>query len=354
MELNAYECMSSKTKRQQTKPPTMHDVAKLAGVSQSTVSRVLSVTAPSISISEPTRQKIIHAADQLGYQLNWTARSLRTLHTQMMAMLIADISNGFYHPMVRAFQDVARAHHYDVLIANSDHNYENERGFCEAMLRRPVDGIAMVPYHLTAPEIDRLIRLTNAHIAILGNHITHPAVDKVWLDDEQATFEAVQWVLQQRPYRRFGYIGVPDKLPPGPRRLRGFQRALAEAGLSLDPNLLQIGDFSVESGAQAMQAILHVTYPPFAILACNDLMAIGAIRQAQEMGCAVPEDVGIMGFDDIPEAQMITPKLTTIAQPPREIGKQLAELLFDRIEKRVTGGARSVIVEHRLMIRGSA
>jgi len=346
--------MASKTNQQQTKPPTMHDVAKLAGVSQSTVSRVLSVTAPSVSISEPTRQKIIDAAEQLGYQLNWTARSLRTLHTQMLAMLIADISNGFYHPMVRAFQDEARAHHYDVLIANSDHNYENERGFCEAMLRRPVDGIAMVPYHLTTPEIDRLIKLTHAHVAMLGNHIIHPGIDHVWLDDEQATFEAVQWLIAQRPYRRFGYIGVPENLPPGPRRLRGFKRALAEACFPIEPSLMRMGDFSVESGAQAMQAILKAARPPFAILACNDLMAIGAIRKAQEMGCAVPEDVGVIGFDDIPEAQMITPKLTTIAQPPREIGKQLAQLLFDRLEKRATGGPRSIVVDHRLIIRGSA
>lgn len=332
----------------------MHDVAKLAGVSQSTVSRVLSVTALPVSISEPTRQKIIDAAEQLGYQLNWTARSLRTLHTQMTAMLIADISNGFYHPMVRAFQDVAHEHHYDVLIANSDHSYENERNFCEAMLRRPVDGIAMVPYHLTAQEIDRLIKLTHAHIAMLGNHITHPALDHVWLDDEQATFEAVQWLIENRPYRRFGYIGVPDNLPPGPRRFRGFKRALEAAGLPLEPTLIQRGDFSVESGARAIQAILQVAHPPFALLACNDLMAIGAIRQALEMGCAVPEDIGIIGFDDIPEAQIITPKLTTIAQPPREIGKQLAQLLFDRIEKRVTGGPRSIVVDHRLIIRGSA
>src|SRR5437867_576142 len=103
--------MSTKTNRHQTKPPTMHDVARLAGVSQSTVSRVLSTTSVPVPISEPTRQKILEAASHLGYQPNWTARSLRTLHTQMIAVLIADISNGFYHPMVRAIQDVARAHH---------------------------------------------------------------------------------------------------------------------------------------------------------------------------------------------------------------------------------------------------
>jgi LacI family transcriptional regulator len=279
---------------------------------------------------------------------------LRTLHTQMIAVLIADISNGFYHPMVRAIQDVARAHHYDVLIANSDHSYETEKSFCEAMLRRPVDGIAMVPYHLSTQEIDRLIQSTGAHIAVLGNHITHPAIDAVWLDDEQATLEAVTWLITQRSYRRLGFIGVPENLPPGPRRWSGFKRALALAGVPLDPLLVQIGDFSVDSGARAMQQLLELTQPPFAVFACNDLMAIGAIKAAQAMGYAVPQDVAVIGFDDIPEAQMITPNLTTIAQPPREIGKKLADLLFDRIENQVISAPRLIEVKHTLMIRGSA
>ena len=332
----------------------MHDVAKLAGVSQSTVSRVLSTTPLPIPISAPTRQKIMEAAAQLGYQLNWTARSLRTLHTQMIAILIADITNSFYHPMVRALQDVARTHHYDVLIANSDHSYANEKSFCEAMLRRPVDGIAMVPYHLTTQEIERLIVGTGAHIAILGNHITNPNIDCVWLDDEQATFEAVSWLIHQRAQRRIGFIGVPDNLPPGPRRWAGFQRALALAGLPLDSTLVQIGDFSVESGVRAMQHLLQISSPPFAVFACNDLMAIGAITVAQEMGYAVPQDIAVIGFDDIPEAQMITPKLTTIAQPAREIGKKLAQCLFERIENQTTGVPRLFEVKHNLMIRGSA
>ncbi|MCX6049870.1 MAG: LacI family DNA-binding transcriptional regulator [Chloroflexi bacterium] len=346
--------MANPVNRDRIKPPTMHDVAKLAGVSQSTVSRVLSTTPSPISISEPTRQKILDAAEQLRYRPNWTARSLRTLHTQMIAVLIADISNGFYHPMVRAIQDVARLHHYDVLIANSDHNYENERGFCEAILRRPVDGIVMVPYYLDLPEIDRLIKSTSAHIVVLGNHITHPAIDYVWLDDEQATFEAINWLLSQREKRRIGFIGVSDQLPPGPRRWHGFKRALDLAGLTVDPDLVATGDFSIESGAQAMQQLLKRTCPPFAVYACNDLMAIGAITKAQEMGYAVPQDIAVIGFDDIPEAQMITPKLTTIAQPAREIGKTLAQLLFDRIENQTTMAPRTITVKHNLIIRDSA
>src|SRR5258708_40205614 len=122
-------------------PVTMRDVARLAGVSQSTVSRVLSNTSSVVPISEETYQRVLEAVTTLGYYPNLTARSLRAQHTFMIAMMIADISNPFYHFMVRSVQDSAYSHNYDMLIANTDHIYENERHFCETIMRRPVDGV---------------------------------------------------------------------------------------------------------------------------------------------------------------------------------------------------------------------
>ena len=136
------------------KPATMRDVARLAGVSQPTVSRVLNQSDTAISISEETRSKVLAAVDELGYRPNILARGLRTQQTQMLAVLIADISNSFYHPIVRSIQDVARLHNYDVMIANSDHLYEDEMHFCEAVSRRPVDGVIMVPIHLFGEDLD--------------------------------------------------------------------------------------------------------------------------------------------------------------------------------------------------------
>src|SRR5262245_8026924 len=129
--------MPKKQNRQASVVPTMHDVARLAGVSQSTVSRVLNQNSTSVPISEETRQKIQEAVKQLGYEPNMLARSLRTQRTQMIAVMIGDICNAFYHPIVRAIQDVARSNDYDVLISNSDHIHENETRFLETMLRRP-------------------------------------------------------------------------------------------------------------------------------------------------------------------------------------------------------------------------
>src|SRR5258708_36411874 len=154
----------------------MHDVAKLAGVSQSTVSRVLSQSTSVVPISEKTVRRVQEAVDQLGYYPNLTARSLRAQQTNMIAIMIADISNPFYHSIVRTVQDIARHHQYDVLIANTDMIYENEVHFCEAMMRRPVDGVVMVPYHLTDEQINQLIERTGTIVVAMASYLKLPAL----------------------------------------------------------------------------------------------------------------------------------------------------------------------------------
>ncbi|HEX3053855.1 MAG TPA: LacI family DNA-binding transcriptional regulator [Aggregatilineaceae bacterium] len=336
------------------KPPTMHDVAKLAGVSQPTVSRVLNQTETTIPVSEETREKVFAAIKELGYRPNMTARSLRTQRTQMISLMIADISNGFYHPIARTVQDVARTHDYDVLIANSDHLYENEKHFCEAVMRRPVDGVIMVPEHLTYEDIDNLIAITNTPIAVLGQHVDHPSVDAVYADDEKGTYEAVKWLITERGYASIGYLGVPSAFPPGIRRWRGFQKALTELGITFDPDFLMEGDFTVDSGRSAVQSLIAKKKLPGVIFALNDLMAIGAISALQDADLSVPGDVGVMGFDNIREATIITPKLTTVAQYPSDIGQKLAEVLFERIDGLSPDYGRRIEVPLTLMPRESA
>lgn len=313
------------------KMPTMYDVAKLAGVSQPTVSRVLNQNDTTVQISEETRARVMAAVEELGYRPNVLARSLRTQRTQTIALLIADISNGFYHTITRAVQDVAHLNGYEVLISNSDHIYDNEKHFCEVVSRRPVDGMIMVPIHLTEEDLDGYFGNTHTPIAILGSHIRYSGGDNVYMDDEQATYEGVRWMIAERHYESFGFIGVADDLPPGPRRLHGFNRALSEFGLHLDPRLMFRGDFTTESGAECVRQLIHGGILPHALFVLNDLMAIGAILALQEAGLRVPEDIAVMGFDDIPEAKIVRPMLTTIAQDPRDIGLKLANALFTRI-----------------------
>ena len=283
-----------------------------------------------------------------------TARSLRTQRTQMIALMIADISNGFYHPIARTIQDVARTHDYDVLIANSDHLYENEKHFCEVVMRRPVDGVIMAPQQLTYEDIDNLITVTNTPIAILGQHVNHPSTDVVYADDEKGMYDAVKWLVLERGYGTIGYLGVPPTFAPGVRRWRGFQRALDEVGMMIEPDFMMEGDFTVDSGRYAVQSLLDKRKLPAVIFAVNDLMAIGAISALQAAGLSVPDDVAVMGFDNIRETTLITPKLTTVAQYPRDIGQKLAEVLFERIEGLAPDVGRRIEIPLTLIPRESA
>jgi DNA-binding LacI/PurR family transcriptional regulator len=333
--------------------PTMHDVAKLAGVSQSTVSRVLNESSFAIPVSDETRQRIIEAVEQLGYQPNMTARSLRTQRSQMIAVMIGDISNAFYHPIVRAIQDVAQTRDYAVMIFNGDHTYENEARFLASILRRPVDGIIMAPHRLTTEDLDRFIKRSSIPIVAIGAQVTHPMIDVVGGTSEPATYEAISWLIKAQRHRHIGFIGVADDMPPGPPRLHGYQRAMTNAGLPIIDGLIQKAEFTIEGGRQAMEALLQQPQLPTAIFACNCLMAIGAIQVARAHNVAIPGDISIMGFDDIPEAAIVHPALTVIARDLPTIGHQVAEILFERMEQEDAGPGRFFQSEWKLIERDS-
>ncbi len=331
----------------------MYDVAKLAGVSQPTVSRVLNRTETTAQISEETIQRVLLAVKKLGYRPNTVARSLRTQRTQTIAVMIADLGNGFYHPIVRAIQEIAGQHGYEIVISNSDHLYENEKHFCEIVLGRGVDGVIMVPIHLTNAELGHYVSQTHVPFVVLGSQIDHPDIDVVYVDDERATYETTRWLISECGHRTLGYIGVPPDLPPGPRRLRGFNRALADFGLSLKPEHFAEGDFSIESGRDAAQILLQRGNLPSALMVINDLMAIGIILALQEAGYSVPNDVAVVGFDNIPEAEIVRPTLTTIAQNPHEIGELLAKALFERLENPNLGMRRIFEASYKFIQRQS-
>ena len=313
-----------------TAPPrtkvTMHDVAKLAGVSQSTVSRVLNGSAAGIPIGEETRQRVLEAVRTLGYYPNLNAGSLRGQKTLMLAMMIADIANPFYHAMVRAVQDVAHAHRYDVMIANSDHERDNELLFMESIIRRPVDGVFLVPYHLTREHLSTIIARTGSAVVAVGQHVDHPLVDTAHGDDYQAVIDTVTWLHRERGHRRIGFIGVTQVHSAGARRRAAFEAVLQRLAL---PD------------------------PPTAVFAINDLMAIGALEAARAAQMCIPEEIAVVGFDDIPAASWVRPRLTTVAQYPADMGRILTEALFARIEGAVEGAGRRFAVPCKLVVRES-
>jgi LacI family transcriptional regulator, galactose operon repressor len=334
----------------------MQDVARAANVSQSTVSRILSPATSSskVLISEETRDKVLAVVKELGYHPNQYARSLRGKNSHAIGMLIADISNPFYHPMVRAVQDVASQHHYSLMIANSDHIREKEVLFCESLLRRPVDGAIIIPYHLTDDDFQDLIERTGMAISAIGNHIQHPEVDVTYADDTKASYEAVRWLIEQRGHRRIAMLHSSLKYPVTIRRQGAFRQAMQDAGLSIPPEYMVEGDWSVEFGRTAITTLMKLSEPPTAIFAAADTIAIGALEMAEEMNYRVPEDIAIIGFDDIPASSWVRPRLSTVAQYPGQMGTLLANALFQRILGEYSGPARRYEVPCRFMERESA
>jgi DNA-binding LacI/PurR family transcriptional regulator len=197
-----------------------------------------------------------------------------------------------------------------------------------------------VPIHLTVEDIEAFMTRTNTPVAVLGQHIVHPHLDVVYVNDEQAIYDTTLWLANDCGHRKFGYIGVPDDLPPGPRRHRGFLQALQDLDLQIPPQHSVIGHFTMDSGRDAVHELLKAHEMPTALIVLNDLMAIGAILALQEAGYRVPEDVAVVGYDDIIEARIVRPNLTTIAQDSADIGRKLATCLFERIENPSMPGVR--------------
>lgn len=348
--------MTQSSRKKQSTTVTMRDVARAANVSQSTVSRILSPASSSskVLISEETREKVLAVVKELGYHPNQYARSLRGKKSHMIGMLIADISNPFYHPLVRAVQDVASQYHYSVMIANSDHLHDKEILFCESLLRRPVDGAVIIPYHLTDDDFQDLIERTGMAISAIGNHIQHPEVDVTYADDTKASYEAVRWLIEQRGHKRIAMLHSSLKYPVTIRRQGAFRQAMQDAGLSVPPEYIVEGDWSTEFGRMAIAALMKLPEPPTAIFAAADTIAIGALEMAEEMNYRVPEDIAIIGFDDIPASSWVRPRLSTVAQYPGEMGTLLAKALFQRILGEYSGPSRRYEVPCRFIERESA
>lgn len=346
--------MPKKKSLNHPKSVTMKDVARAANVSQSTVSRVLSPSTSKVPISEATQKKVLEVIKELGYHPNQYARSLKGKKSHMIGMMIADITNPFYQTMVRAVQDVASQYHYNVMIANSDHTCEKEMLFCEALIRHPVDGAVIIPYHLTDDDLQNLILRTGMAITAVGVHINHPDVDIVYADDTKASYDAVRWLIERKKHQRIGMILANPDFPVSVRRRGAYLRAMQDANLSVPDGYMVDGDWSVESGRKAIRALLELPVPPTAVFCASDTLAIGALEAALELNYRVPEDIAIIGFDDIPAASWVRPRLTTVAQYPGEMGMHLAKSLFQRITGEYSGPRRSIEVPCRFIERESA
>ena len=342
----------------QTGGSSIKDVSRAAGVSISTVSHVLNRTR---YVSDEARERVERAIAQLNYRHNGLARSLRTRQSYALGLIIPDVSNPYYPQLARGVQDAAAAAGYWVFLCNSDRTPENEVRLLEALEERRVDGVILDAGGPDAALLAALQR-TAVPVVLVGSRIDDAALDVVTVAPNGG-YAAVRHLLE-RGHRRIGLIaGPPVTGGEGernggarPAKAGGYLQALQEAGITPERSLMVQGDYTREGGQAAMHRLLSLAEAPTAVFAGNDLMAIGALHAAREAGRRVPGDVALIGYDDIPEAAVTSPALTTIAVPKYEMGRAAGELLLERIQTResrenVSRAPRHVVLPFELRVR---
>ncbi|MEU7867535.1 LacI family DNA-binding transcriptional regulator [Dactylosporangium sp. NPDC049140] len=324
--------------------PTMHDVARAAGVSVATVSRVVNHER---YIRPETREAVERAIADLGFRRNESARTLRPgQNTHTVALVIEDVANPFWSGITRGAEDVARRHSHMLVVGSTRQSFDTERELLrDLVLRRRVDGLLVVPTgHSQRALHDELAGW--APIVFIDRVPGRVAADSVVLDNHGGAREAVRRLLELG-YRRIAYIGGDPAVGTGARRLAGYRQALKSAGLAADPALVHVGVHTVEAAHATALALLRGPDPADAVFADNNRMAVGVLHAARAHGGGT----GVAAFDDLELADLLPTPVTLVTYDAADLGARAAELLFDRIGG-VDGPPRRVVLPTTVVTRG--
>ncbi len=327
--------------------PTIRDVAAYARVSASTVSHVLNATR---FVEPETEERVRAAIEALGYRPNSVARSLRRRKTSTIGLLIPDISNPFFGDIARAIEDAGFSEGYNVILCNSDLSETKEMAYIEVLLSKQVDGLVLISSGNRSDPL-RAILDAGVPVVVADRELGGLPVDQVLVDNEHGGYLAGQYLVHLG-HRNIACIAGPEGLTLSTERITGFRRALKEAGIELPDDAVIHGDFRYAGGEAAMHELLRQNDNLTAVFAANDTMAIGAINVLSRAGLRVPDDVSVIGFDNILQSTAIVPSITTIAQPVAELGQSSVSLLLKRIRQPTVPPSR-VLLQTRLVERES-
>lgn len=307
--------------------PTQQDIAQATGLSQTTVSLVLNGVEPS-SVSEEARQRVLKAAEQLGYVPNRMARNLQSARTRTLACIVPDITNPVYPALIRGFQTAADRAGYDTMIFDTDGAAEREQRALQWLAQGHVDGVLAVFFHIAETELQTAARGGMAVVRLESQRLPPSRdFDRLYIDSAAAA-RAMTQALIHKGHRRIAMLSCA--VGPWAERQRGYEAAMKEAGLV--PQILRAEDVSQAAGARAMSEALREGFDGSALFAANDLLAIGAMSALYAFGRRIPDQVAVAGFDDVPLAQWLQPALTTVSRNELALGRFAAELLVQRLE----------------------
>lgn len=303
------------------------DVAREAGVSTATVSHVINKTR---FVSEETREKVLSAIERCNYYPNAHARSLASGRSSTLGLLISDIANPFFPELVKSIETVAFEKGYEVILANTNYNEERTLNNVRRFIERKVAGVALMTSELDQGLIDELAR---SHVPVVFLDIGSPGVcmSNIVVDYETGIGEAINHLVWLG-HRRIAYIGGPNGLRSAAKRLKAFRDSVSYHLPDAAPPEIYEGDFRLEGGRRIAREILSLAELPTAIVVANDMMALGVMQELHERAVHVPDDISIIGFDDIAFAGLCNPPLTTVRLPRDDLGRETVEALMSTIE----------------------
>lgn len=326
---------------------TIREVAESAGVSYATVSHVINNTRV---VSQETRERVLAAMTALNYRPNALARSLRQGKTNTIGLVLPDSANPFFAEISRSIEDEAFNKGYSVFLCNTELDTQREFFYVDVLSKKQVDGIIFVAAGDQADSLDFLLR-EGMPVVMIDRDLPNVEVDAVLTDHQLGGLLATRHLIELG-HRRIACIAGPSTITPSAERITGYRKALEQAGIPCEENLILRGDYHAQSGMEITHSILKMDPRPTAIFALNDLMALGALRAAAEDGYSVPKDLAVVGYDDLELAHFTNPPLTTIAQPKKEIGTQAVNLLVDRIARKTRPPSR-IVLPPELIVRRS-
>jgi len=329
--------------------PTIEDVAKRAEVSKSTVSHVINNTR---YVSPELTEKVKKAMEELGYHSpNAIARGLKTQKTFTIGLIVSDITNLFSPYMARGLEGIASEKDYNVIVSNTDELLEKEQKLIDNLIEQRVDGVVLSP---TGKDDDKisLLREQDTPFVFLDRKVGAVEADFVTSRNEKGAYKATELLLKNG-HERIGVILGPESITTSKNRFRGYKRALQGAEIEVDSDLVVEGDYKLKGGQEAAEQLLEHERPPTAIFSTNLMSNLGALKAIKNMGMRCPEDVSLVGFDDVPWVETLQPPLTVVSQKPYEMGYEAGKLLFERLSGERRDDYRTIKLETELRVRES-
>jgi DNA-binding LacI/PurR family transcriptional regulator len=306
--------------------PTIYDVAKLAGVSAATVSKVINNKG---RISEETKERINRIMGELNYQPNFIASAMKGKSTYQIALLIPDIENPIYAQYMKHIEERGQELGYNIVMCSTDNNSEKEARHITLLRQRRVDGIIIASKFKNDGILKELLR-ENFPVVLFAHERPEISIDSVTADDYMGGYLAVEHLLKTG-HKRIGLLG--EESISSDERVRGYKMALSTAGIPIADHLIVVGGSSLQEAEASAAALLDREDKPTAIFGCNDLLAIGVVKAAKSRGIRIPDELSVIGFDDTPLCSIISPNLSSVTMPVRELGKYVTDMIIRKIEQ---------------------